>query len=158
MIPKIRKILYTTDLSENSAYVFRYALGSAEVHGAKIDVLYVLQPTVRIFPDMVVDDPSDRKSSVLASIKKRIDDLLEKETRDYPARAGLVSAIEVVDGDPVVRILQTADKIRADVIIMGTHSKGMIYHTFLGSVANHVLQRSRIPVYIIPIPKDKIAE
>ena len=44
MIPKINRILYTTDLSLNAAYVFRYALNSAEKHNAKIDVLHVVQP------------------------------------------------------------------------------------------------------------------
>ena len=44
MIPKIKKILYTTDLSLNSAYVFRYALNSAIKHDAKIDILHVLEP------------------------------------------------------------------------------------------------------------------
>ena len=43
MIPKIKKILYATDLSENSAYAFRYAVNSAQQHGAKIHILHVLE-------------------------------------------------------------------------------------------------------------------
>jgi nucleotide-binding universal stress UspA family protein len=43
MIPKINKILYATDLSKNSAYAFRYAIKSAEVHDAKIDILNILE-------------------------------------------------------------------------------------------------------------------
>ena len=30
MIPQIKRILYATDLSDNSAYVFRYAIDSAK--------------------------------------------------------------------------------------------------------------------------------
>jgi len=41
MIPQIKKILYTTDLSDNSAYVFRYAVNSAKKHDAKIIILHV---------------------------------------------------------------------------------------------------------------------
>jgi len=36
---------------------------------------------------------------------------------------------------------------------MGTHGKGIISHTFLGSVAERVLRRIRKPVFIIPLPK-----
>ena len=36
MIPKIKKNLYATDLSPNSAYVFRYAVNSAIKHDADI--------------------------------------------------------------------------------------------------------------------------
>ena len=36
MIPNINKILYATDLSDNSAYAFRYAINSALKHDADI--------------------------------------------------------------------------------------------------------------------------
>ena len=46
-----------------------------------------------------------------------------------------------------------ADKLGSDIVIMGTHGKGVISHAFLGSVAEKVLRRIRKPVYIIPLPK-----
>ena len=42
MIPKIKKILYATDLSDNAVYVLRYAIDSAQKHDAKIIILNVL--------------------------------------------------------------------------------------------------------------------
>ena len=158
MIPRIRRILYTTDLSENSAYVFQYALSSAREHGAKINILYVLKPMMGIIPDMIIEDVKDRRASVKAAIGKRMEDLFGQEKRDKTEWSEFVNSIEVVEGDPVVKILQTADQMNADVIIMGTHSKGFIFHTFLGSVTANVLQRSRIPVFVIPIPKEKIVD
>jgi len=38
-----------------------------------------------------------------------------------------------------------------DLIVMGTHEKGML-HSFLGSVAKNVLSRSHIPMLIVPLP------
>jgi nucleotide-binding universal stress UspA family protein len=38
---------------------------------------------------------------------------------------------------------------------MGTHSKGTIANTFLGSTAKRVLRRTRKPVLIIPLPKEE---
>jgi len=43
MILKIKKILYATDLSPNSAYVFRYAINSAIKHDADIIILHVFE-------------------------------------------------------------------------------------------------------------------
>ena len=43
MIPRIKKILYATDLSKNSAYAFRYAVSSAQKHDAKIHILHVME-------------------------------------------------------------------------------------------------------------------
>ena len=43
MIPSIKKILYATDLSHNSPYVFRYAMNSAIRHDAEIIILHVFE-------------------------------------------------------------------------------------------------------------------
>lgn len=156
MIPKIKKILYATDLSQNSAYVFNYALNSAEMHDAKIDILYVAPPIHDAVPDVMAGyvqyDPND-KSAASLKIKKRLDDFVQLELKDNPDKVKRVSSIQVIAGNPVVEILDKADELKAEVIIMGTHSKGLIAHTFLGSVATNVLQRTKIPVFIIPIPK-----
>jgi nucleotide-binding universal stress UspA family protein len=44
MFPIISKILYATDLTPNSAYVFRYALDTAKKHDARIVILHVIEP------------------------------------------------------------------------------------------------------------------
>jgi nucleotide-binding universal stress UspA family protein len=43
MIPNINKILYATDLSDNSAYAFRYAINSALKRDAAIVILHVFE-------------------------------------------------------------------------------------------------------------------
>ncbi|MDD5170079.1 MAG: universal stress protein [Syntrophales bacterium] len=154
MIPKIKKILYTTDLTENSAYVLRYALNSAEMHDAKIDILYVSQYFVYAFEDAIIENDQEETSAILAKIRKRLDDFVQLELKDNPALIDRVSSIQIVEGNPVVEILKRADELKSDIVIMGTHSKGAIAHTFLGSVASNVLQRIRIPVFIIPLPKE----
>ncbi len=49
MVPQIKKILYATDLTRNSAYAFQYALEMAQKYGAKIVILHVVEP----IPSMV---------------------------------------------------------------------------------------------------------
>ncbi len=51
-----------------------------------------------------------------------------------------------------MKILQRADELKADMVVMGTHGKGWLAHAFLGSVAEKVLHRIKIPVLISPIP------
>jgi nucleotide-binding universal stress UspA family protein len=154
MIPRIRKILYTTDLSDNSAYVFRYALNSAEVHDAEIHIVYVLKYFFALpYSFFATSTPEDEQPAILEQIKKRIDDFVQRELKDNPSRVNRVASIQVIEGDPVAEILKKADEMKADVLIMGTHSKGLVSQTFLGSVATDVLQHSRVPVFIIPIPK-----
>jgi nucleotide-binding universal stress UspA family protein len=42
-------------------------------------------------------------------------------------------------------------------MVLGTHGKGFLAHTFLGSVSSSVLHRTRKPVFIIPLPSEKTA-
>jgi len=151
MIVKIRKILYTTDLSENFAYTFQYALNSAEKHDAKIDVLHVLK-THLVVPGLTLDEVNVGPEQMAEYVKRKVDDVLNKEIRYKPEWAHLVSSIEVMEGDAVDGILQKAREDKPDIIIMGKHSKGKIARALLGSVAMNVLKQASVPVYIIPLP------
>ena len=161
MIPKIQKILYATDLSENSAYAFRYAINSAKRHDADIIILHVLEklpPTARALVDTQLGDEKRKEildekiTSTMDRIRKRLQIFCDRELKDDPECVDKVVSIEVCEGYPAEEILNKADELGCDVIIMGTHGKGTISHTFLGSVAKRVLRRVRKPVFIIPLP------
>jgi len=66
----------------------------------------------------------------------------------------MISSIQVVEGDPAGEILEKADQLKVDMMVMGSHGKGLLAHAFLGSVADKVLNRIKIPVFIIPIPEE----
>jgi len=61
-----------------------------------------------------------------------------------------------VKGSPPEVILSKADELDCDVIVLGTHGKGIIANTFLGSTSKRVLRRTRKPVFIIPLPKGEL--
>jgi nucleotide-binding universal stress UspA family protein len=162
MIPKIRRILYATDLSPNSAYAFRYATNSAIKHDATIIILHVFEsmsPAIRTQMGFYLDDQQrkkildDRVSYTIDRIKKRLSTFSEKELKDYPKAGDRIESIQVCEGFPADAILEKANELECDAIVMGTHGKGIIANTFLGSVTKRVLRRTRKPVYIIPLPR-----
>lgn len=158
MIPKINKILYTSDLSRNSAYAFRYAVNSAEKHDSKIDILYAVATSLFLCGefDLLTGNllvSVDTKAALDKKIRNRLDLIVQREFKDQPEIKDRVSSIQIVEGDPAVQILNKISELKSDLLIMGTHSKGVIAHTFLGSVATQVLNRVRIPVLIVPLPE-----
>ncbi len=164
MIPQIKKILYATDLSKNSAYAFRYAMNIAEKYDAEIIILHVIEPIppmvkhyVKGFVDEINWDEKVKYQQEMAieRIKKRLEEFCKRETQDTPQCLALVSTILVRPGHPVEEILKTADEGQCNMIILGTHGKGFLKQTFLGSVARSVLDRARKPVFIIPIPHEE---
>jgi nucleotide-binding universal stress UspA family protein len=157
MIPKIQKILYTTDLSTNSDYAFRYAINSAKKHDASIIFLHVLdtrQPMLS--SQMVVEQPKKISEEIMDHIRDRLKLFCKKELKNDPDCAKRVESIEILEGYPADVILGKADELNCDMIVMGTHGKGIISQTFLGSVTKRVLRRTRKPVFIIPLPKGEI--
>jgi len=162
MIPDIKKILYATDLSDNSSYALRYAINSAIKHDAGIVILHVFElitTTNRFALELYRDGDirkkvyNERVSETIDRIRKRLKILCVKEFDGDIKYADRVESIEVCEGFPADEILKKADELNCDAIVMGTHGKGLITYAFLGSTSKRVLRRTRKPVFIIPLPK-----
>lgn len=163
MLPSIKRVLYATDLSKNSTFAFRYAVTLAEVLNAKITILYIL-PTIdsamevpiitQMGEEMYYKLREEKSREIIKNIKNKLQDFSQKELQDAQCKADRVSSILVHEGDEVEEILITADKLKSDIIVIGAHGKGILSHTFLGTVPDKLLRRSRIPVLVVPIPKD----
>ena len=157
MIPEIKKILYTTDLSPNSAYAFRYAINSAKKHDATIIILHVVEERAPFFEEERQKMISEKKiTEAIDRIRNQLKIFCDRELKDDPECSDRVVSIEVCQGYPPEEILKKADELNCDVIVMGTHGKGVIRHSFLGSAAQKVLRRVRKPVFIIPLPEGEI--
>ncbi len=161
MLPAVKKILYCTDLSASAEYACRYAIYLARQTGAEIYVLHVAEmpsPDALITLETYIKDFSGRE----AFIKQRLRETKEQLTqrlRDYIAAlpedekpdTGHIKAINVLEAHPVDEILDQSKRLDCDLIVMGTHRKG-VAHTFLGSVSKRVMSNSRIPVLVVPLP------
>ena len=164
MIPEIKKVLYATDLSKNSSYAFLYAADMAKRHNARIIILHSVEPVRLMYSEVISDRVEailqkakrEEREADVEEIKKYLQDFCKKiENQIGPPCGELVFKILVPLGHPVEQILKAADEEGCDAIVLGTHGKGFLRHTFLGSVAEAVLERTRKPVFIIPLPSEK---
>ena len=161
MIPAIKKILYATDLSKNSSYAFLYAADMAKRHNAKIVILHSIEPVRYLYPEemsarldeILQTGKEEEQKADVEKIKHYLQEFCNKMENQFgPPCVELVSKILIPLGYPVEQILKVADEEDCDAIVLGTHGKGFLKHTFLGSVAEDVLVRTRKPVFIIPLP------
>ncbi len=165
MITEIKRILYATDLTKNSAYAFFYAADLAKRYNARIVILHSIErirymydnegPSFRL-EEMLREAKTEERKTDIEAIKKGLQEFCKRtETQMGGPCVELVSKILVPLGHPVEEILKAADEESCDAIVLGTHGKGFLRQTFLGSVAGSVLERSRKPVFIIPLPSEK---
>jgi len=159
MIPQIKKILYATDLSKNSSYAFLYAIDMAKKHDAKIIILHAIEPVpayAEVYGASLDAYKKKQLEGVIESMKNHLQGFCKKaEAQVGSPCVEVVSKILVPVGHPPEEILNTADKEGCDAIVIGTHGKGFLAHTFLGSVSSAVLHRARKPVFIIPLPSER---
>lgn len=170
---KIENILYATDLSDNARYAFSYALSLADLYEANLILLHVLPETSDLVDKNVVGHIGEKQWESIkqrhfqdakeALIGKRRDRTIVNEIIDQfrkDAKAGLGShsipsdEVIVKKGNPVEIILETADENNCDLIVMGTHGRGTLADTMMGSTARRVVRRSQKPVLVVRLPED----
>jgi nucleotide-binding universal stress UspA family protein len=110
MTEQIKKILYATDLSKNSAYAYRFAMDIAEKYNAEMVILHIIEPIppaarhyMKIYVDEAKWDEKIRYEQEMAieQIQKRLEEFCKKESQDAPQCLALVSTILVRPGHPV---------------------------------------------------------
>lgn len=163
MLPKIKRILFATDLSPNAFHAFGYVAELAAISGAEIHMLHVveaLSDDARITLMMFVQDEklreralSERRTQAKDSLKERQDrfwsalDATEQKTR------AKITKMEVIEGFAAEEILKRTDSGDYEMVVLGAHEHGMS-HSFLGNTAKRVLRRARIPTLIVPQKSD----
>ena len=69
------------------------------------------------------------------------------------ARDGIKVSLHEPTGTVAEEILNQADELNADLIVMGTHGHGAMYNLLVGSTTKGVLKNSTRPVLLVPAPK-----
>lgn len=169
MLKGFKKILYVSDLEKGSRPAFRAAVSLCNEYDAKITYLHVVE-AVSNAAKGILTNMMDKKEvdKMLAEgierlrddVKKRLESFCEDELKDeYNLTADQVDVL-VKEGRPWKVILKTAEKIDADVIVMGTRKSRTLDKFFLGSTASKVLDGINRPVLIVPLDdkKDKKAK
>lgn len=151
MADTYRVILVSTDLSETGNAALPHALKLAP-QGAKVYVLHALDLHHTPSPLYAHYTPghimSDReKAELKEKVAAQINQLLPSEREED---------IEIVVTEdlwpPVEAVIQVAEERGAEVIVMGSHGLTGSAHLLLGSTAEHVIRRSRVPVLVVPKP------
>ena len=61
----------------------------------------------------------------------------------------------IESGDTAEAILKFSEDWNADILVMGTHSHSTLEKIFVGTVASSILEKTKIPVHLIPVGAQK---
>lgn len=139
-----KRVLAAIDDSAVSAHVLDWLVWTTEKLGAEGTALHVIDYPLRDFARFIGQpaghDPTWFEQQAGEWLRERLTD------------AGLDEAcdIRIVLGEPEVEILAAAERIDANLLIMGTRGGGAIGRFFLGTVAQAVARKAACPVLLLP--------
>jgi nucleotide-binding universal stress UspA family protein len=147
-----RRFLVPIDFSAGS----RAALVEVErlltrVGSAQLHLVHAVEP--------VTPDVSIAGATVWTDVTGQIERSAREEIGRLAARvqARLGRAVRVRThvalGPPYLVICRLAAKVRADLIVLGTHGRTGLRHVLLGSVAERVVRHAGRPVLVVPLGK-----
>lgn len=147
---EIRKILCPTDFSDFSERALEHALVLAKWYGGEVSVLHVI-PKVLMPPEAypylsepLVPDPKARERALeeLGRFVHRARDM------------GIATEVRLEEGEAVDEILTLAERLPADLVVMGTHGRRGFERLVLGSVAEKVLRKAACPVMTVAMARE----
>ena len=151
-MPEFKKILFPVDLSEVSAEIIPYVTTMARTFQADLHVLFVARifkyyDTIYVPPVSIVEF----EEKVVSGGKRRLDEFVEEHLKDC-----CISVVKVIPGDPAEEIVKYIDAEGIDLVVMSTHGRKGLDRVLFGSVANHVVTTSSVPVMTVnPYRKKK---
>lgn len=145
-----RPVLVAVDFSAHSEAAILWAHEAARRFEAPLHVLHVAHDPADA-PGYYTDEEDQGYLPRLEEIaRKMFDDFLTRLGRDHPEfRDPNEFHTELVIGLPTGRILEVAERIGAQLIVLGSQGRTGIAHLMLGSKAEQVVRLSPIPVTIV---------
>ena len=153
-LPTIKTILYATSMGKHSRPVFRQAIQVAKTYKAKIVMLHVVEPIGEtgkaliqnyLPQDLIKTMHDEGLDKIKANMKERVIKFYEDEMEKIEDLSGLDIEQLVGEGNRSDEIVDIANAINADLIMMGSHNS-------LGrssSTTRAVIKYSERPVMVV---------
>lgn len=138
----VKNILVPTDFSERSLDALAYAENIAEVTGAKLTLISVVQPMVLPVPLATLAMENDR---MVAATNKKLKELAAEHGIDPQ----MLDRAVVSEGAAWDEIARAARNLKCDLIVIATHGHTGVAHAFLGSTAERVIRHAHCPVLVV---------
>ena len=143
---RIHDILVPTDFSEPAQAALQYAQALAQEFESRLHLLHVV-PEPYVYP-WGTELSSLPLGDLLTQAEEAAKERLAQLSRGMDALAGGTEFSTAI-GPPVDRILDYVSQHQIDLIVMGTHGRGMVGHLLLGSVVERVIRRATVPVLTV---------
>ena len=146
----IKRILVPLDFSEPSLQALDYAVDFARPYKAQLTLLHVVEPIY--FPAADGYAAGYDPGVLLRHIERSAHDELSATAARLRARGVTVRTVQRL-GRPHRAIVETALKLKSDLIVIATHGRTGLSRVVMGSVAERVVRGAACPVLVVRAAK-----
>ena len=137
------RILVPTDFSTSAPHTIKMAVAMARQFGASLALLHVTEVPAYAYTGMMAA-PLDLLTPVLQAGEQELATALKELQVQMPGASSILRSGAAAD-----EIIAAARAMNADLVVIGAHGRRGVGHLLLGSVAERVVQLSRVPVLTV---------
>lgn len=150
---RVCRILAPTDFSPRATKALHWAVAMSTALRAELSVLHVVDLDALAYMDLGGNPALDGTSQlvslgVLERVRADAERALSHLTKSFHAIHPMLR-----EGSPREVIIQVAEELGADMIVMGTHGRSGLARVAFGSVADHIIRHSTVPVLTVREPE-----
>jgi len=140
------KVLIAIDFSQATPILLSEVKRFTEILSAQVWLIHVAAPDP-YFAGYELGPQSMRDEAAQEFRKEHM--ALQREVQAF-RDMGVDATALMVQGQTAQTILQEAESLKADLIIIGSHGYGAVHHLLVGSVSEHILRKAKCPILVIP--------
>ncbi len=140
----MQTIVVATDFGPSAEAALDKAIGLARKLKARIVLVHTYQLPIVGFPDGAIVASAELVGRILDGAQTAFARTLEKREG-----CGVEITTVLKQADPREGILEVANDVQADLIVVGTHGRKGIARALIGSVAESVVRASAVPVMTV---------
>lgn len=143
------RLLVAIDFSETTRRVLECAQKLAPALKAEVVLFHTVTPATPLIDTETEARATEKPLSERFGIAKTAEEKLHVFAETLRNRGIRVSE-HLSYSDEVEAIINNAESLAADMIILGSHGHGALYHLLIGSVSEGVIRKATCPVVIVP--------
>jgi nucleotide-binding universal stress UspA family protein len=150
----LKRILVPTDFSDGARHALVYGLSFAREYEAELVLLHVVESVAAPYASDLFPVPMAEVFQELSAYARGELDKLAEEAK----AKGLLARTLVVQGKPSHEIMRVAREETVDMIVLGTHGKGVLDQAIFGSTTERVVRKAPCPVLTVRVSEHEFVE
>ena len=136
------KVVCAIDGAAITERILLYAMHFGRKEGVMVHIVHAYQ----LPENYATQDGYEELAAAYRSVAKGV----VEDACSFLEDVGLQVSGEAIEGPPAQVVLEEADRVGADLILVGHRNPKDVAEMLLGSVSQQILNQTRIPVLVIP--------